>query len=408
VSNYYISGVNINYFSRAGYKKVRIMKQDLLEILFDIFKSSGYNVTISRECDILVEKNGHQAYVRCALKPDCEEIKAYSEKIGDCTGIYVITRKGSEKLIDYAAELGIYIWDRDELALQIGRAVLINLEQKSKLSFFEPETQPVSKAKGLYRQPVFELPIENWKLKKEFKEEPYFNRELLPLPNQQSEVEKNTFETKPLTRNLERRKDLRKTEQVEALEIESYEMLNIQSVEPRISKNQAIIIAKPYIINPKDAILKFVPFWKYRYSVEAEKRFKSKVLNIEGKGKGFLNALNKSKEEMEIEGLAVPTRVPAVPYELKRSNVDEKQAEKILLSLIIEENTREIHFNNTEGQAVIYEHRSFSPRAEEIQLDMELVYIPFWEVKGKRNSLEINAYNAKVLEEPVDEDAEFL
>jgi len=72
------------------------MKQDLLEILFDIFKSSGYNVTISRECDILVEKNGHQAYVRCALKPDCEEIKAYSEKIGDCTGIYVITRKGSE------------------------------------------------------------------------------------------------------------------------------------------------------------------------------------------------------------------------------------------------------------------------------------------------------------------------
>jgi len=63
--------------------------------------------------------------------------------------------------------------------------------------------------------------------------------------------------------------------------------------------------------------LKFVPFWKYRYSVEAEKRFKSKVLNIEGKGKGFLNALNKSKEEMEIEGLAVPTRVPAVPYELK-------------------------------------------------------------------------------------------
>ncbi len=39
---------------------------------------------------------------------------------------------------------------------------------------------------------------------------------------------------------------------------------------------------------------------------------------------------------------------------------------------------------------------------------MELVYVPVWEVKGKRNSLEINAYNASVLEEPIDEDAEFL
>jgi hypothetical protein len=111
---------------------------------------------------------------------------------------------------------------------------------------------------------------------------------------------------------------------------------------------------------------------------------------------------------MEIKGFAAPIKIPAVQYELKRPNIDKKQAEKILLSLIIEENTRELRFNNTEGQAVIYEHKSVSPRPEEIQLDIELVYIPFWEVKGKRNSLEINTYNARVLEEPVDEDAEFL
>ena len=390
------------------------MKQDLLEILFGVFKCSGYKATISSKCDILVEKNGHKAYVRCALQPDYEEIKAFSEKTDDCTGIYVTTRKGSEKLIDYAAELGIYIWDREELALQIGRAVLLNLEQKSKISYVESEIQPTSKARDLYRQPTIELPVESRelkhdrKLKDEFREETYFNGELLPLPTQQSEAEKSAFETRSLTQNFERRKSTNKTEQVEDPEIESYEMLNIQSVEPRISKNQAIIIAKPYISSPREAVLKFVPFWRYRYSVEAEKRFKSKVLSIVGEGKGFLNALNKSKEEMEIEGLAVPTRIPAVQYELKRSNMDRKQAEKILLGLIIEENTREIHFNNTEGQAVIYEHRSFSPRSEEIRLDIELVYIPFWEVKGKRNSLEINAYNAKVLEEPVDEDAEFL
>lgn len=286
--------------------------------------------------------------------------------------------------------------------------VLVNLEQKANISYSEQENQTPSETLDQSRQTIFELPVENWKLKEESRGKSYFNGDILPFQKQQSETKKISFGDQSLTRRFEEKKNLRKQEQVDVPETESYEMLNIWSVEPRISKNQAIIIAKPYIYNPKDAVLKFVPFWKYRYNVEAEKRFRSKVLSIAGKGKGFLNALNKSKEEMEIEGLSTPTRVPAVQYELKRPNVDKKQAEKILLDFIKEENTREIRFNNTEGQAVIYEHRSIGPRADEIQLDMELVYIPVWEVKGKRNSLEINAYNAKVLEEPVDEDAEFL
>ena len=95
-------------------------------------------------------------------------------------------------------------------------------------------------------------------------------------------------------------------------------------------------------------------------------------------------------------------------YEVKRPNVDKKQAEKILLDFIIQENTREMRFNNLEGQAVIYEQKNISPRADEVELNMDLVYVPVWEVKGKRNSLEINAYNASILEEPVDEDAEFV
>lgn len=386
---------------------MRIMKQDLLEILVDIFKSSGYNVIISSQFDILVEKNGHQAYVRCALQPDYEEIKAFSEKIEECTGIYVVTQKTSGELIDYAAELGIYIWDRDELALQIGRAVLLNIEQKAKDSCSEPEILPTNDKRDSLREQTFEMSVESWKAD-EFRQEPYANRELLPHKSQPAEREKISFETRSLPRIYNERKNSKKLEQAEITNSNSYEMLNIQSVEPRISKDQAIIIAKPYLSNPKDAILKFVPFWKYRYNVESEKRFRSKVLSIAGKGKGFLNALNKSREEMEIEGLGAPTRIPSVQYELKRPNVDRKQAEKILLGLIIEENTREIRSNNMEGQAIIYEQRSISPRPEEIELDMELVYIPFWEVKGKRNSLEINAYNAKVLEEPIDEDAEFL
>jgi len=387
---------------------VRIMKQDLLEILVDIFKSSGYNVIISSQCDILVEKNGHQAYVRCAVQPDYEEITAFSEKIGDCTGIYVMTQKTSGELIDYAAELGIYVWDRDELALQIGRAVLVNMEQKADNSYSDPEISQTNETVDPLRELASEMPTESWKAE-EFRQEPHFSRGLIiPLQAQPAGAEKISFEARSLPRIYDARKNSKKLEQVEIPELDSYEMLNIQSVEPKISKDQAIIIAKPYLSNPKDAILKFVPFWKYRYNVEAEKKFRSKVLSIVGEGQGFLNALNKSREEMEIEGLGMPTRIPAVQYEVKRPNVDKKQAEKVLLDSIIQENTREMRFNNLEGQAIIYEQRSISPKPDEIELDMELVYIPVWEVKGKRNSLEINAYSAKVLEEPIDEDAEFV
>jgi hypothetical protein len=384
------------------------MKQDLLEILVDIFKSSGYNVTISSQCDIIVEKNRHQAYVRCALQPDYEEMKAFSEKMEGCKGIYVMTQKTSGELSSYATELGIHVWDRDELALQIGRAVLVNMEKKARNSYSGPETPPTNKTIDSCTETTFELNAESFKEEDTFRQGPYLSGELLKLQSQPLRAEEYSFEAKSPPRTSEEMKNSNRLEHVEVPRVDSYEMLNIQSVEPKISKDQAIIIAKPYLSNPKDAILKFVPFWKYRYNVEAEKRFRSKVLSIAGKGKGFLNALNKSKEEMEIEGLGVPTRIPAVQYELKRPNVDRKQAEKILLSLIIEENTREMRFNNMEGQAIIYEQRSISPRAEEIELDMELVYIPIWEVKGKRNSLEINAYNAKVLEQPIDEDAEFV
>jgi len=397
------------------------MKQDLLEILVDIFKSSGYSVKISSPCDILVEKNGHRAFVRSTLQPDYREIKAFSEEIDDDTGIYVITRKTTGELNEYAAELGVYIWDRDELALQIGRAVLANMERKETAPMQEPEipekveeevpTQ-FSKFPGDLSLESRETESREAENRETENENPPlstdFGNGLVPLQEMQAKEEKTYFVPESAPKTPEVRKPSKKHEHAEVPKVDSYDILNIKSVEPGISKEQAIIIAKPYLSNPKDAILKFVPFWKYTYSVESERRFRSKVFSITGEGKGFLNALNKTKEDMELEGLEAPTRIPAVVYEVKRASVNKQQAEKMLLDEIIEENTREMRINNTEGQAIIYEQRSVKPKSEDIELKVELVYIPVWEVKGKRNSLEINAYNAEVLEEPVDEDAEFV
>jgi len=383
------------------------MEQDLLKILVDIFKSSGYDVTISSRCDISVEKKRYHVHVRCALRPGYEEIKAFYEKLEGCTGIYVMTQKTSGELSNYAAEFGIHLWDRDDLALRIGRTVLLNIERKTKNSHFEPEAPSTNKTLDSSTATTFELNSEGLK-EDVFRQGSDYSEELLPPQSQSLGANNAFFEAKSLLRPYEEMNNPNKLERGEIPKVDSYGMLNIRSVEPNLSKNQAIDIAKSYLSNPEDAILKFVPFWKYIYNVEVEKRFRSKVLSIAGKGRGFLNALNKSNEEMEIEVLKMPTRIPAVQHEIKRPNVNRKQGEKIILDLIIEENTREMRFNNMDDQAIIYEHRSIGPKAEDIDLDMELVHIPIWEVRGKRNSVEINAYNAKVLEQPMDEDAEFL
>lgn len=87
---------------------------------------------------------------------------------------------------------------------------------------------------------------------------------------------------------------------------------------------------------------------------------------------------------------------------------DQQEAETTLLSEIIEEYTKDVRFSNVVREAMISEHKIFKPTADDIRFNIELVYVPIWEVKGSRNSIEINAYTQKILTEPVDDDVEFI
>ncbi|MGM0771976.1 MAG: hypothetical protein ACQESU_10300, partial [Halobacteriota archaeon] len=60
------------------------------------------------------------------------------------------------------------------------------------------------------------------------------------------------------------------------------------------------------------------------------------------------------------------------------------------------------------GEAMISEHKLFKPSMDDIRFNIELVYVPIWEVNGSRNSVEINAYTQEVLTNPVDDDVEFI
>ncbi|MDD4750063.1 MAG: hypothetical protein PHD26_09150, partial [Methanosarcinaceae archaeon] len=130
------------------------MKADLLKLLEYIFKSSEFNVRKSGPNGILIEQNGYKAFVMCSLQGDYEEIKNFSKKTDENTGIYVISQKATQEFNEYAKSLRVNLWDRDELALQAGRALLQNMEKKAGI-FPSPELPQTSE---LSQAP--ELPLE--------------------------------------------------------------------------------------------------------------------------------------------------------------------------------------------------------------------------------------------------------
>jgi uncharacterized membrane protein YkoI len=146
----------------------------------------------------------------------------------------------------------------------------------------------------------------------------------------------------------------------------------------------------------------------YDYSLNVEHRYRSKIIDISGDGSGYVNALNGNQEKMNLQNVQKTVTVPNVEYDVKMPVTTEDETTKKLLDDIIEEYTRDLRFDDTKGDAIISEHKRFKPAASDINLSVELVYVPVWEVKGQRNSVEINASSGEVLRNPVDDDVEFV
>jgi hypothetical protein len=175
-----------------------------------------------------------------------------------------------------------------------------------------------------------------------------------------------------------------------------------------VSKEHATNIAKQHVGIVDNVSLKFVPFWKYEYSINIEQQYKSKIIDISGDGAGCLNALNGNNELIEIKDVHDSIEVPDEEYEVKGPVLTRDEANKKLLKTIIDEHTEDVRFDEMIGDTIVSEHKLFKPSAEDVNLDLDMVYMPIWELNGKRNSVEISGHNAEVLCNPVDEDVEFM
>lgn len=406
------------------------MKQDLVQILRDIFTSSGYEVADSFRHDLVAEKNGMKTIIKLSYTPDTGEINDFASQLTEGQGLYVIAGDVDERISRYAGKSGIKVWSRDDIALQIGRAVLADMEGKTAeldlvgavakkpvSSVDEVAREAINAIFGtgsspLVEQKAFEDPVVSLASRPHVHAAEASAQVKYYRPGAPSSFSFNgTEDVEDISSSPELpNPSLPPEPEPRAPEMPSPDsiIMSLHSSPVNIQRDRALSIATPYVRGASGTVLKFVPFWKYSYSLDVEHRYRSKLIDISGDGSGCLNALNGHIENMHLDDIRKTVTVPDVEYDVKIAVVNEDAARKQLLDMLIEEYTRDLRFDATQGDAIISEHKRFKPAASDINLSMELAYVPVWEVKGQRNSVEINAYSGEVLQNPVDDDVEFI
>lgn len=156
---------------------------------------------------------------------------------------------------------------------------------------------------------------------------------------------------------------------------------------------------------PGVATLKFVPYWLFRYTSRGSAAFKDQEVSFDSSGAGALNAINGALTEVDPE---VITRRSIPPgSEVMKAQIDKETADERIVGLIIQTMTQKIKARQVKGDAIYYEEKKVAPDRSNIALEIRDLYIPVWQVKGKK-IIEINAHTGERLREPMDDGVEVL
>ncbi len=149
---------------------------------------------------------------------------------------------------------------------------------------------------------------------------------------------------------------------------------------------------------------RFIPHWHYRYVSNGEREVKDRLVSFNAEGVGALNAINGLKTEIEEERI----EESPVPFksEVIQPRIQKEEAEERLRREVIDQLTRRLHFRYEKGDAIFYEEKILKPDRNNIRIDLRLVYVPVWQVRGGSGIVEVNAFTGEILSEPMDEGVE--
>lgn len=182
----------------------------------------------------------------------------------------------------------------------------------------------------------------------------------------------------------------------------------LRSVPINIGKSDALSIAEVKVGRSRSQKLKFIPVWHYSYSFSTQKKFKSRLIDLAGDGEGYIHALTGENSFSKYTDIQDNTFVPTQNYEIKQPTVAKKGALSKAMDAVIREHAKEVRLNEMIGDAIVFEHKVFTPDPEAINLKMELLHIPVWEIRGTGETIEINGYDGRIIAIKVYSDAEFV
>ncbi|MCK9276590.1 MAG: hypothetical protein M0P22_00695 [Methanoculleus sp.] len=151
---------------------------------------------------------------------------------------------------------------------------------------------------------------------------------------------------------------------------------------------------------------RFIPYWSYHYVSTGEREVKDRLVSFDAEGAGAINAINGMKMELDpgtIERGPVPFGSEVVPARLVREDVEGQ-----LVRDVVDRLTQRVRFRYEKGDAIFYEEKTLKPDRNNIRVDLEIVYVPVWQVRGGSRIVEVNAFTGEVLSIPMDEGVELL
>lgn len=156
---------------------------------------------------------------------------------------------------------------------------------------------------------------------------------------------------------------------------------------------------------PGVATLKFLPYWLFRFTSRGSGTFKDQEVSFDGTGVGALNAINGSL--IDVDPDTVTRRAIPQGAEVLKIQIDRSAADDQITGLLIRNLTRKVRVKQVKGDAIYYEEKNVAPDRSNIALELRDLYIPVWQIKGKK-IVEINAYTGERLREPMDDGVEVL
>ncbi len=151
--------------------------------------------------------------------------------------------------------------------------------------------------------------------------------------------------------------------------------------------------------------LRFIPFWLFSYKSKGSASFSGQTVSFDNSGRGALNGINGTLVDINHE--AVTRREISGQSIILTPSINQNEAIKRITAHLVKSMSKQVKARQVKGDAIFYEEKLLAPSTDNIEVDISEVYLPVWQIKGKK-IVEINASTGEILSEPMDNGVEIF